>query len=174
MENIDERKGEPRAGIAPDMILVVTDLADTKSLLSFVISQAIETQARVRLVNVIVPPDAFPEEAGISYVDRGTGEQETRTRFFELARDIEMAGVPCDVIIRRGVAAEVIREQILATGAKRLIIGTHERGEPGQVYVASVTDELLRTLRIPIFTVGHGTRSLLLGHKTLLGDQSYL
>ena len=160
MQNTKSQKTDPKATALPDRIVVATDLGDTDFLVPFVVAQARECKAHVTLVNALVPADSIPAEAGLPYTDFAKIEQEVRTTLLVTAREIEKEGVRCDVIVHRGIATDVIREQIYLTGARRLIIGTHGRGKLGQLVIGSVANELLRTVDIPVFTVGPHARGV--------------
>lgn len=139
---------------SPANILVATNFADTDFLVPYVIAQAKVSKARVTLVNAVVPMDGIPAEGVGPYIDLVRVERDARTTLLGIARSIEASGIQCDVVARRGNAADVIREQILVTGATRLIMATHGRGKLGQLTIGSVASDVLQNVHIPVFAVG--------------------
>lgn len=72
----------------------------------------------------------------------------------DMARQIEVQGVSCDIVSEHGYAADVMREELKSSGATRLIMGTHGRGKFGEFVLGSVASEMFRTVDVPIFAVG--------------------
>jgi nucleotide-binding universal stress UspA family protein len=164
---------------APRRILVATDLTDCDYLLPYVIAQAKASNAHVTLAHAIHPSNSFHIEAGIA--PYGSGESidgDVRGALLNMCHQIEAHGIICDIDVQHGVASEVVREALLATGAQRLILGTHGRGKLGQFVLGSVANELLKTVEVPIFAVGpavlnspdHATPKKILHPVSLAGD----
>lgn len=148
-----------RALASPDHILVATDLTDTDYLLPHAIAQAKDCGAHLTLVHVIVPPDVLPVNSGATaYVSETKRDRDARMMLIGLKRQIERYGLFCDVVRRHGLAADIVREELERTGATRLIVGTHGRGRLGQMALGSVANELLTSVRVPVFAVGPNAR----------------
>jgi nucleotide-binding universal stress UspA family protein len=149
-----------RALASPDHILVATDLTDTDYLLPHAIAQARNCGARLTLVHAITPPEVQPVESGATaYINETKRDRDARLMLMELKRQIEGHGLVCNTVCRHGFASDVIHEELERTGAKRLIVGTHGRGKLGQMMLGSLANDLLKSVRVPVFTVGPGARS---------------
>lgn len=179
MKDLIERLFKRCALAAPDRILVATDLTDLKYLTPHAIAQAIASPAHVTLVHAVIPSDSLAVEAGVMpYIHASKINRDARLKLMGVAREIEAYGISCDVAVRNGYAADVIREEIARTGATRLILGTHGRGRLGQLLLGSVARELIRRVNVPVFTVGshardsirHVTPRRILHPVSLMGD----
>jgi nucleotide-binding universal stress UspA family protein len=73
------------------------------------------------------------------------------SRFIQSA---DTAGVPVEVITRKGTVAEEILKQ--ATGADLLVIGTHGRSGFDRLILGSVTEKVLRKADCPVLSVPRG------------------
>jgi nucleotide-binding universal stress UspA family protein len=141
--------------ISPKRILVATDLTDSEFLIPHAIVQAKASGAMVTLVHAIQPFEALP--VGVVSLDAGDWQKSQRNIEIEMigvAEMIEAAGVSCDVVAKRGFAADVVQDQIKVTHATRLIMASHGRGKWGQLMLGSVANQLLGNVPIPVFVVG--------------------
>lgn len=140
----------------PSVILVATDLEDDVDyLLPHAVAQARAAGARLVLATVV--PAA--EEGGLDATallpaEAAGSEQEARRRLQNIASLMSGVGIPCDVIVRHGLPAEVIPTIALETGATRVMIGTHGRRSVRKVLLGSVAQAILRTVSVPICTIG--------------------
>jgi nucleotide-binding universal stress UspA family protein len=124
-------------------------LTDTRYLAPYAIAQAKASSAHVTLVH------AMPVEAGpMLEAAEAAEDRDTSSTLHSMRREIESQGVACSIVARHGSAADVVREEIISTGASRLVLGTHGRKRLAHVALGSVADELVRTVDIPIFAVG--------------------
>lgn len=164
---------------APDRILVATDLTDTEYLTPHAIAQAIACGASITLVSAVIPGDSLPVEAGaIAYVDSSKINRDVRLKLLGIAREIEAHGISCNIAVKSGYAADVIREEILHTGAARLIMGSHGHRGLSRLVLGSVAQELITGVDIPVFVVGphargtirHVTPRKILLPVSLMGD----
>ena len=154
-----ERRSQQTTLIAPEGIVVATDLGDSDHLLPHVIAQATASSAHVTLVHAIVPADLAPVEAGaVLTVDPARIDRDVRMALLGIASGLQARGVSCSVVSKHGFAAEVIREQIDRTGATRLVIGTHGRGKLRRFALGSVAHELIGSIDVPVFAVGPHVR----------------
>ena len=62
--------------------------------------------------------------------------------------------VACAYEVRRWYPVDQIKEFIRERGIERLLLGTSSRGTLGKLLIGSVAEELIRSLEIPVCTVG--------------------
>jgi nucleotide-binding universal stress UspA family protein len=167
------------AFVKPARILVATDLTDGDFLAPHVVGQAKATGAKVTLIHAILPANSFPMESGYApYPDEKIIDRDAHLALQGIARQIELQGVPCDIHLAHGFAADVIRGEMERSGATRLIMGTHGRGKWGQLVLGSVANELLGNVKVPVFvagphaspTIDHVTPYRILHPVSLIGD----
>jgi len=169
---------------APDHILVATDLTDLEYLVPHAIAQARACGAQVTFIHAISPgrvaradSKAFSYRA-VSSIDPAKVVRDARLTLLGVERQVEADGITCEMRVRHGNASEVIRRELSHTGATRLIVGTHGRGEFGHLTLGPVTHQLLTSIDIPVFVAGphtHGTSGQatprrLLHPVSLMGD----
>lgn len=145
---------QPELFARPKQIVVATDLTDCDRLLPHIVAQAGDG-THVTLVHAILPANLLSTEYG----DLHTQEQDRLERnitgmVIDFGARLRDLGVHCDVVAEHGFASDVLRRQIEATEATRLIMATHGRGLLGRLALGSVAAELLRSIAIPIFAVG--------------------
>src|SRR5262249_2190028 len=73
-----------------------------------------------------------------------------------------------EVILDEGDVAEKLRDQIQKTGTDLVVMSSLGRGPMGRLFLGSVTDELLRTLTLPMLIVHpHSERADILAEPGL-------
>ncbi len=139
----------------PMSILVATDLNDLDFLLPVAIDQARMTGALIWLLHVI-PPQAYVSIESGAYPFVGK-EKEYRTAEAALAKvalALREKNLACAYEVRRWYPVDEIKAFIREHSIKRLIVGTSSRGKLGKLLIGSVAEELIRSLEIPVCTVG--------------------
>jgi nucleotide-binding universal stress UspA family protein len=139
----------------PKSILVATDLNDLDFLLPVAVGQAKVTGAMIWLVHVI-PTQAYASVEAGAYPFEGK-EKEYRAAEAALAKamqELKKQDLACAYDVRRWYPVDEIKECIREHGIDRLIVGTSSRGKLGKLLVGSVAEELIRSLDIPVCTVG--------------------
>ena len=141
--------------VQPLRILVATDLDDQDSLIPHIIAQGRVSGALVTIVHAIEPDQCTACEWGVcpSTTDKAARQDEGE-RLAAMVKKIEAQGVSCTAVLKDGFAADVVQEQIDATGATRLIMASHGRGKLGQFVLGSVANQLIGRIGIPIFLAG--------------------
>ncbi len=149
----------------PKSILVATDLNDLDFLLPVAVDQARMTGAMIWLLHVI-PPEAYASiEAGAyPFVGKEKEYRAAEAALAKVALDLREKNIACAYEVRRWYPVEEIKGCIHEHGIDRLILGTSSRGKLGKVLVGSVAEELIRSLDIPVCTVGPGFRPLASDH----------
>jgi nucleotide-binding universal stress UspA family protein len=141
--------------IHPSVLLVATDLSDLDRLMPFAFQQAIETGTRLILLHVIEPVAAMPVDAsGLPwYNPEGTldfAEKELES-WCKLAR---LQGIVCDAMAREGNAAQQIVASARQFEADRVLLGIRSRSRLGKLLLGSVAEQVLRSVNLPVITVG--------------------
>ena len=90
----------------------------------------------------IEPGKAVPEAVG-----------ELRRYLEEVAQRPELAGARVEVDARSGDVVEEIHKAAAEHPGTMVMLATHGRGGYQRAYLGSVTDKLLRTLRVPVLTL---------------------
>ena len=141
--------------IHPAAILVATDLTDLERLMPFALEQASESGARLILLHVLPTAAAMSADAaGMPYYDPA-GAVEMAAKALEpwcaLARGQNIA---CDALVREGQPARQIEASIRQFQADRVLLGTRSRSRLGKLLLGSVAEQVLRSVYLPVMTVG--------------------
>jgi nucleotide-binding universal stress UspA family protein len=139
----------------PATILVATDLGDLDHLMPFAMEQAGETGARLILLHVFSASAAITaDSAGMPYYDAAgaleTAEQVLRPWCEQAAR----SGIRCDALVREGHATYQIAAAVRQFQADRVLVGTRSRSKIGKLLIGSVAEQVLRSVYLPVITVG--------------------
>jgi nucleotide-binding universal stress UspA family protein len=165
----------------PSAILVATNLNDLDRLMPFAFEMAGECGARLILFHVLPSSASLTvDAAGLPYYDRtGAFEyaEKTLDGWCERARD---QGLRCDALVREGNAAQKIIAAVGQFQADRLLLATRSRSKLGKLFLGSVAEQVLRSVKLPVITVGPEAHLPLEGsnreqpvlHATTLGETS--
>ncbi len=139
----------------PGLILVATDLSDLERLMPHAIEQAAAVGARLLLLHALSAVVAISADAaGLPYYDvAGALESADKALqpWCELAR---RRGIQCDAIVREGHPTYEIGVAARQFKADRVIVGTRSRSKLGKLLVGSVAEQVLRSVNLPVLTVG--------------------
>lgn len=139
----------------PAVLLVATDLTDLDRLMPFAFEQAVETGARLILLHVLASAAVMSADAiGMPYYDPvGALEFATNTLepWCELARH---KSIVCDALVREGHAVRQIEAVLRQFQVDRLLLGTRSRSKLGKLFLGSVAEQVLRSVNLPVMTVG--------------------
>lgn len=137
---------------APKRILVATDLfAAAGPTLSVARRYAELLGAKLRAVHV-VEPAKYPTVVPLS-LDDSVVEERARVEFERLV-ELEQPAIPAeDRIVRRGRADEEIAEEVAASRANLLVVGSHGRGWIDRLLIGSTTERLLNRLPTSLLVV---------------------
>ncbi|HXR39475.1 MAG TPA: universal stress protein [Terracidiphilus sp.] len=141
--------------IRPSVILVATDLSELDRLMPFAFEQAAQTGARLLLLHVLAAPASMAADAaGMPYYDPA-GAVDFAAKTLEpwcvLARQQNLA---CDALVREGNASQQIGAAARQFQADRLLLGTRSRSKLGKLLLGSVAEQVLRSVNLPVITVG--------------------
>jgi nucleotide-binding universal stress UspA family protein len=147
--------GFQQSWIHPKSIAVATDLTDLEYLLPEAKVQAAASGATLWLVHVI-PPQAYvsPLSGAYPLVPKERVYREAEEILAKEAARLQKDGFSCEFEVRRWSEAEQIAALIREKKIDRLIIGTSGKGKVGKLLLGSVAEELIRTVEIPVCTIG--------------------
>ena len=152
--------------VAPERIVVATDLTDLDYLVPHAIAQATTSHAKLTFIHALEPFESFPAGEGVfPYKDPMKIGSEARLAMESVVQQVRAHGVECATAVRHGLAIEVIKEIVHQTDAGRLIAGTHSRHGVQKAVLGSVTMQLLKRLNIPVCLIGPHAH-LSLSHET--------
>jgi nucleotide-binding universal stress UspA family protein len=139
----------------PKSILVATDLNDLDFLLPVAIDQARTTGALIWLLHVIPPQEYVSVESGAyPFVEKEKEYRAAEAALAKVAVELREKNLGCAYEVRRWYPVDEIKGFIREHHVERLIVGTSGRGKLGKVLIGSVAEELIRSLDIPVCTVG--------------------
>jgi nucleotide-binding universal stress UspA family protein len=140
--------------IHPKAILVATNLSDLQRLMPFALQMAAQTGARLQLLHVLPLAAEFTADpTGMPYYDPQAASSEASNMLEPWCEHANKLGIQCAEIVRDG--QPVVREILAAVNAyhpDRLILGTRSR--LGRLFLGSVAEQVLRSVSLPVFTVG--------------------
>ena len=138
----------------PAAILVATNLSDLHRLMPFALEMAGETGAQLRLLHV-ASAEFASDAAGMPYYDREAAISAAKNMLEPWCDRGHKLGLDCSAIIRESqLAAPEIIAAVLQIQPDRLILGTRSSGPFGKLLLGSVVKQVLRSVNLPVFTVG--------------------
>ena len=139
----------------PGVILVATDLSDLDRLMPFATEQAGNTGARLILLHVVASSKVMAvDAAGMPYYDPGGAvefAEKSLRPWCDLARE---HSITCDVVVREGNAAQQVCSAARQFQVDRILLGTRGRGRMSKLVLGSVAEQVLRSVNLPVMTVG--------------------
>jgi nucleotide-binding universal stress UspA family protein len=139
----------------PSLILVATDLTDLERLMPFALDQASDTGARLILLHSLAPSAALSmDPAGISYYDPSSAVQFATNTLEPWCVFARRHHIVCDALIREGNPAQQIATALVQFQVDRILLGTRSRGRLGKLLLGSVAEQVLRSVNLPVITVG--------------------
>jgi len=149
------RESDPHRWTHPATILVATDLSDLDHLMPFALEQAVETGARLILLHVLSASASITADAaGMPYYDTG-GALEISEQMMRPWCDLAFKrGIRCDAVAREGHATQQIVAATRQFHADRVLLGTRSRGKISKLLIGSVAEQVLRSVNLPVITVG--------------------
>jgi len=139
----------------PAVILVATDLYDLDRLMPFALDHAAGSGSRLILLHVLASGAAMSVDAvGLPYYDP-SGALEFASKTLEpwcaMARRKQIG---CDALVREGHVAQQIAATVRQFQADRIFLGTRSRSKLGKLLLGSVAEQVLRSVNLPVITVG--------------------
>jgi nucleotide-binding universal stress UspA family protein len=132
-------------------ILFATDFSPAAAhAIPYYDANVVALYVRPPVVNPMVPPSAWPDEAAI----RNENEK-LRQRLVET-----FAGIHTTALIEEGDLMSCAQETISNNNVDLVVLGTRGRAGLRKVLLGSVAEEIFRTVRCPVLTVGPHSNSL--------------
>jgi nucleotide-binding universal stress UspA family protein len=139
----------------PAVILVATDLSDMDRLMPFAFAEATETGARLILLHVLASGASMAVDAvGMPYYDPAGALDFASKALEPVCAIARRHNVDCDALVREGHAAQQIAAAARQFQADRVLLGTRSRSKLGKLLLGSVAEQVLRSVNIPVMTVG--------------------
>ena len=136
-------------------ILVATDLSDLERLMPFALEMAAGTGARLLLFHVLPASASLTvDAAGMPFYDPACALEYAGKKLESWSIQAHARGLLCETIVREGRAAQEIVSATRQFRADRLILGTRSRSRLGKLVLGSVAEQVLRSVNLPVFTVG--------------------
>lgn len=139
----------------PSTILFATEIPANERAFNFALAEARASAADLILFHaydtLVV---AASETSGIRYYDYAAAARAEIKHLEPLAQRARDAGIKCEVVVRPGLPADQILEYLNQRPIDRIVMGTHSPGPIGKLLVGSVAEAVLRTARVPVFTIG--------------------
>ena len=141
--------------VRPRVILVATDLNDLSRLMPFAVQHAAGSGARLILLHILPTTARIASDAaGLPYYDP-SGELEIADQallpWCEFARHHK---VGCEALVREGYAAQQIMAAARQFHADCVLLGTRSRNKLSKLLLGSVAEQVLRSVNLPVITVG--------------------
>ena len=141
--------------IHPAVILVATDLGDLDRLMPFALEQASQSGARLILLHAVASSATMSVDAvGLPYYDTSGALDIAEKALRPWCATAQNQGVDCHAIVREGNATQQIAAAARQFKAGRILLGTRSRGRLGKMLLGSVAEQVLRSVNLPVFTVG--------------------
>jgi len=139
----------------PAVILVATDLSDLDRLVPFAFKQAKETGARLILLHVLASGTGMAVDAvGMPYYDPAGALEFAGKALEPWCEQASRRNIGCDALVREGNAAQQIAAVVRQFQADRILLGSRSRSKLGKLLLGSVAEQVLRSINLPVFTVG--------------------
>jgi len=139
----------------PSTILFASEIPANEKALSFAVAQARELGANLILFHAYdTMVVAASETSGIRYYDYAAAARSEIHHLEPLAQQIRQEGIPCEIVVRPGLAADQILGLLREREIDRIVMGTHSPGPIGKLLVGSVAEAVLRSAKVPVYIVG--------------------
>jgi nucleotide-binding universal stress UspA family protein len=139
----------------PETILVATDLSDLDHLMPFALEEAGDSGARLILLHVISTTSVFTADAaGMPNYDTFGAVEIAEQMMHPWCKVAARLGIRCDPIAREGHPTQQIATAVRQFHVDRVLLGTRSRGKLGRLLIGSVAEQVLRSVNLPVITVG--------------------
>ncbi|UWZ81717.1 universal stress protein [Occallatibacter riparius] len=143
----------------PSVILMATDLSDLDRLMPFALDEGAATGARLILMHVVSAGESMTADAaGMPYYDPSGAVDIAEKELEPCCAIARKRGIICDAVIREGHPAQQILTAARQFHADRILLGTRSRGRVSKILIGSVAEQVLRSVNIPVITVGPEAR----------------
>lgn len=160
---------------------MASDLSDLERLMPHAIDQASETGARLILLHVLAASTTMSvDAAGMPYYDTTSVIEFAEKELLAWSERAQLQGVLCEAVVREGSPTQQVIAAIRQFEVDRVLLGTRSRSKIGKLLIGSVAEQVLRSVNIPVITVGpeahlpeaFGERNRVVLHATSLRETS--
>jgi nucleotide-binding universal stress UspA family protein len=135
----------------------------------FALEQAMETSARLILLHVLTSGAAVgADAAGMPYYDPADALEFATKTLEPWCVVAGRKGVACDALVRSGNPAQHIAAAIRQFHVDRVLLGTRSRSRLGKLLLGSVAEQVLRSVNLPVITVGPEAHLEETGHERVV------
>ncbi len=139
----------------PDVFLVATDLSDLDRLMPFALEHAAQTGARLILLHAIATAAAMSVDAvGMPYYDLSAALEFAEKELKPWCDLASRRNITCNTLVREGHPTQQISTAARQFHADQILLGTRSRGRLGKILLGSVAEQVLRSVNLPVITVG--------------------
>jgi nucleotide-binding universal stress UspA family protein len=140
----------------PAVILAATNLNDSDRLMPLALKQATSSGVRLILFHVLSAGGVMAQAEGAALPDYNlTGARKDANEVLKpWCEEAQHKGCSCEIVIREGAIAQQISAAVREFHADLLILGIPSRTKLGKYLFGSVAEEVLRSVNLPVMTVG--------------------
>jgi nucleotide-binding universal stress UspA family protein len=139
----------------PAEVLVATNLSDLDRLMPFAIQMAADTGAKLILLHVLPVSAAFnADPVGMPYYDPVSARSFASDALEPWCRLAREQGLKCEGLVHDGHPAREIIAAARHFHVDRVLLGTRSRSRLGKLLLGSVAEQVLRSVHLPVFTIG--------------------
>jgi nucleotide-binding universal stress UspA family protein len=143
----------------PAVLLVATDLSDLDRLMPFAWEQATQTRTRVLLLHVLNYAASLAADAsGMPYYDPAGAFDFAAKSLEPWCALMRGRNIAREALVHRGNPVQQIESVARQFRADRVLLGTRSRGMLGKLFLGSVAEQVLRSVSLPVITVGPEAR----------------
>ena len=136
----------------PSAILFASESPPNEKAFAVALAEAAEFGAELIILHANDRPDVnAPKGSAIRGCDEANAQKHPLEPFAQRATDI---GIHCKIVVRRGVAADLILTYLREQNIDRVVMGAHSPGPVGKLLVGSVAETVLRNANVPVCIVG--------------------
>jgi nucleotide-binding universal stress UspA family protein len=144
-------------GTLKHIVVAVDGSAPSRRATAFALTLAAREAARISFCTVVDPVPAYAHAAGGALIDVGgmlaALKEEAGGFCLEATARAAAHGVDASSSIMEGSAPDALREFADRNGADAIVVGTHGRRGAARVMLGSVASAMVRSARVPVFTV---------------------
>ena len=149
----------------PAVILVATDLGDLDHLMPFALEQAAEVGARLIVLHALASSATMSADAaGMPYYDPSGALDFAEKEIAPWCDTARRQGITCDPLVREGHPIQQIAAAARQFQADRVVLGTRSRSKLSKLLIGSVAEQVLRSVNLPVITVGPEAHLPVEGH----------
>ncbi len=140
-------------------LLVALDLNSpkhTETIIEHTIKLGKAFNSKCWLIHIAQPdPEFVGYDVGPQYIRDEIAEEfrGEHRQIQRIAEKISNAGLECDGLLIQGPTEELILEEIKKLNIDMLVLGNKKKGFLQEVFIGSVTNDLIKDVRIPIYLI---------------------